>query len=311
MNKIGNRTGVISLNIFSTLLDDLVVEVDTNQVVYKKKHVFKDCMIKSRAELVKWLYQVIHTGNENSISVESFNPATDLTAIISRQVADPGIKIPLEFLKIEKKDIVEFNGVRIKISNEELHSGFLKLSSHRPNLTPGFYMFVDTIYGHNNNTGIIRYYIAARDHNYAISCWSKGIKKLRSETIPFSAKVLSNASSYPRNDAVVFYCDKKYSESVSTILSEIVVKEVEESPMPGSILCKKIINNLSMSEQPFLMDNKEQSFGEHRCNCIADAIRDVFATGLSLEPLLLNRMDQYGIDVKDFAKNKMVSNYEK
>lgn len=55
----------------------------------------------------------------------------------------------------------------------------------------------------------------------------------------------------------------------------------------------------------------EQSFGEHRCNCIADAIRDVFATGLSLESLLHNRMQQYGIDANDFSKNSLVKSDDK
>lgn len=69
-----------------------------------------------------------------------------------------------------------------------------------------------------------------------------------------------------------------------------------------SPLCEKIGSNLGRAEQPMTADGIRQSFGEHRCNAIADAIQDVFTTGLEFRILLKQRFINANIDPNDISK---------
>ena len=105
----------------------------------------------------------------------------------------------------------------------------------------------------------------------------------------------------PRNDALVFYSSKDYLK-----VEEILTQKVQENPRKvkfGSILAKKISENLYTAEEPHMTNEIKQSFGEHRCNAIADAIQDHFITSVNFKLLLKQRLISYSINPEDLSKN--------
>lgn len=62
-----------------------------------------------------------------------------------------------------------------------------------------------------------RYYIYADEPSKAIEIWSSIIENLEDVSVPFTTKVLSQSSMYPRTDAVVVYSTK----SIQMILEKL------------------------------------------------------------------------------------------
>ena len=71
----------------------------------------------------------------------------------------------------------------------------------------------------------------------------------------------------------------------------------------GSQLASQLTYNLFTAEEPIQTNGIQQSFGEHRCSAIADAIQDYFITGASFKLLLKQRFIANQIDTKDVSKN--------
>ena len=281
-------------------IEKIKIEPDSGNIIIDE-NVFVNCMLRHKSELNQWLYSVLHTGNINFSAANIFNQSTDLNGLIRDAVPDSKIRIPISGNNHTEENIVTYSGIRFALDEDDKQNGCLSLSCHRPNLTPGFYMFVNATTPHGTETK--RFYIGARDYNYAIRTWSEGVKNLLDKKIEFSAKVLSNILSYPRNDSAVFYCGKENSELVRSSLLNIVRNVREENPAKGSFFCRKIFENLTEADQPVQNGGLKQSFGEHRCACIADALQDTFSTGLPFESMLEYRLKQYGIDKNDFSKN--------
>lgn len=117
----------------------------------------------------------------------------------------------------------------------------------------------------------------------------------------FSAKILSSSDSYPRNDALVFYSSEDKDR-----VEKVLIKYVEKSPIKikeGSQLASQLTYNLYTAEEPIQTNDIQQSFGEHRCSAIVDAIQDYFITGASFKLLLKQRFIANQIDINDVSKN--------
>lgn len=277
-----------SRNGIDQLSEMIQIESDID-LIKCKGNKYAGVMEKSKKNLSRWLYCVLHTGNEKLYTTNFDMSGEKLDQKISNSVIDT--KIIVKGVPIE--DMIEIGGVRINkrpIGNE------VQLSCLRPNLTPGFCMYVHSV-SHNANQ--FRHYIAASDPDYAIKIWSAAVNNLAEKNVQFSAKILSNSGSYPRNDAIVFYSN----EEVDLVQKELIdLTRNDSGKITVSPLCEKLGSNLGRAEQPMTLDGIRQSFGEHRCNAIADAIQDVFTTGLDFKFLLKQRFINANIDPNDVSK---------
>ncbi|MGZ9550237.1 T3SS effector HopA1 family protein [Staphylococcus epidermidis] len=255
---------------------------------------------RPKNELIQWLYSNLHTGHimfdeERHNSIKNLN---DLNEQIITSVEDPGVSIKSQNQMVNGNNYALIHGVRVTEKSDEYNS--VVLPCFRPNLTPGFFMFVHTENGIHSSP-IKRHYIYADTPSYAIHLWSQCVKELVDKNINFSAKVLSSSNSYPRNDALVFYSSKDYLK-----VEEILNKNVQKNPRKSdfnSILAKKISENLYTAEEPYMTNEIKQSFGEHRCNAIADAIQDHFITSVNFKLLLKQRLISYSINPEDLSEN--------
>ncbi|MEC1601794.1 T3SS effector HopA1 family protein [Bacillus halotolerans] len=286
-----------STNSINELYNLLSLKPDLDTIIINGEK-YSEVLKKPKSQLVQWLYCTLHTGNLSLMDNIGRYNGTNLDNKISESVKDPTLLVPAKDVKIKDSSLVEVDGVRIssKLNSE----GTISLPCFRPNLTPGFFMFVHTNSGQHGQS-VQRHYIAADNPDYAISVWSKSISRLVKEKLSFSGKVLSNTSSYPRNDAIVFYSSED-SDKVEKILTDIVVEHPNKE-MPGSLLYKKITYNLYTAEEPIIKRGVRQSFGENRCSAIADAIQDHFITNVDFKLLLKQRLKAYNINPEDLSKN--------
>ncbi|HEC2179102.1 TPA: hypothetical protein R1928_002423, partial [Staphylococcus delphini] len=267
-----------------TLLTNMNLEIDLNKVTIAN-FIYKGVLEKPKAELIQWLYKVLHTGNIEVNKNQIIKSLNDLDSNIIKRLKDPEIKMPVQKQEVHNKSYPIIHGVRI---HEDVGiDQFISVPCFRPNLTPGFFMFVNTENGlHNGN--VKRHYIYADTPEYGIETWVNCVEKLMSEKASFSAKVLSSSANYPRNDALVFYSSKDTQK-----VQEILVNEINKNPIrniKGSLLAKKLVHNLYVADEPIQRQGMHQSFGEHRCNAIADAIQDHFITGVEFKLLLKQRL---------------------
>lgn len=261
-------------------------DLDTITVGTEK---YTDCSLKGISTLSQWLYCVLHTRhpellNENSLS---------LTDDIKQAVSESSIILKGEAQNIFDINTVNVGGIRVytnHISDE------ITVSKLRPNLTPGFFLYMNSVADGKILVNTERFYIYSKDAPNAIVLWKSIINRLEKLGVPFTTKVLSNASSYPRSDAIVVYSTKHDSNTVENVIMEITKNIIEDDGQEHiSPLCKKLSNVVSFAEQPEFK-GKVTSFGEDRCEAIAHAIMDSISSGLDFKPLLKKRLENYKIN---------------
>ncbi|MBA8760065.1 hypothetical protein GWK87_07135 [Staphylococcus schleiferi subsp. coagulans] len=288
---------IMNDNSIESLTHEFLLEVDLDRVRLLDK-MYTGVLEKPKNELMQWLYAVLHTGNIKIEKQNTIKTLNDLDDKIIKQLKDPGILTPAKVQEINNKKYPMIHGIRIK--EEVNNQGTIKLPCFRPNLTPGFFMFVNT-----NEERLVenmkRHYVYADTPEYAINMWGNCVKQLIQHEVSFSSKVLSTASNYPRNDALVFYSshDKNKVES-------ILIECIQQTPLQiknGSRIAKRLCYNLYTADDPIQTNHIQQSFGEHRCSAIADAIQDHFITGVDFKLLLKQRLLSYNINIKDVSEN--------
>ncbi|NJH97158.1 T3SS effector HopA1 family protein [Staphylococcus agnetis] len=285
-------------NDIDNLISIINLKVDLNQVQIFDQ-TYTGVLENPKNKLIQWLYSVLHTGNTDTQKSESLKSLNDLDSKIISKIKDPQINISCHHQSIENTIYPVVDGIRINEQIDETESK-IKLPCFRPNLTPGFFMYINSE-SNMKSTKIYRHYIYCENPDYAIDLWAKCVGKLTDRNIEFSAKVLSASKNYPRNDALVFYSgkDKEHIENV-------LINEVKKEPIKlvkESMFSKKLYENLFVAEEPVHSNGLKQSFGEHRSSAIADAIQDYFITGVDFKLLLKQRLLSYNININDLSKN--------
>ncbi|MFW3591248.1 T3SS effector HopA1 family protein [Staphylococcus caprae] len=285
------------VNTLEDLALKIELETDLNRVKIDNE-TYDDVLENQKSKLKQWLYSMLHTGNLNNQVKQTTKTFNDLTQQIVSRIKDPGIRVETSTQNFNGHTYHVIQGLRI---NEEVNEdNSLVIPCSRPNLTPGFFMFVHTNNGLHMNK-VTRHYIYADTPQYAIKLWSQCVNELVEKNVSFSAKVLSSSDSYPRNDALVFYSSEDKEK-----VEKVLIEHIESSPIKikkGSQLASQLRYNLYTAEEPIQINGIQQSFGEHRCSAIADAIQDYFNTGAAFQLLLKQRLIANQIDVNDLSKN--------
>ncbi|MFT9267829.1 T3SS effector HopA1 family protein, partial [Oenococcus sp.] len=151
-------------------------------------------------------------------------PGANLDEQVMNLVPDRKNSVVVKTIEGPRGPISELGGVRIDTA--PIH-GEISLSSYRPNLTPGFFMYINSDNG-LHRIARYRHYVAAVDSEYALQVWSRAVNKLVENNIDFSAKILSNTGSYPRNDALVFYSSDDVQSVEDTLLNILKSSDAPE-----------------------------------------------------------------------------------
>ena len=165
------------------------------------------------------------------------------------------------------------------------------------NMSPGFYMALgDRELRHDDADPVVRFYWHLTPDGAAALVGS-ATTRLNEGRLPFRLKVLRDPSLYTRCDAGVVYTRRRDYRSVSRILAN-VYHEVSGSLEPGiPAFTKPLAPGLGLAEDP----GDGQSFGEHRCHLLADALVAAHELGLRSVPertrAVVDRFEREGLDL--------------
>lgn len=261
-------------------------------------------------ELALFLYTRLHAGNPGIFSADAILPDPEFEADIVDAIVDPGLPVGVRSAggpEPEGFRILDVERVRVAVPSAQVRDddGWLsvRMACSRPNLSPGFFMYV-----HEPDTDpqaralpgrATRFYVRHDDGHRALEDWAGCLERLTARGLSFRTKLLSRRSAYPRNDAIVFYAGR-HCEEVREILAA-----AGRSDTSGSPLCAFTGSGVWQAEDPRdpRAAYRGQSFGEHRCRLIAEAVVDMLDHGRPLVAALTSRCESANVDPGDLARN--------
>jgi hypothetical protein len=173
----------------------------------------------------------------------------------------------------------------------------LRLPNEYLNMLPGFYMALgDRELRHSEADPVLRIYWHLTP-DCAPAFVASATTRLNAGGLPFRLKVLRDPSLYTRCDAGVVYVHKRDYRSICRILADIYAV-ICQSMEPGTpAFTKPLAPGLGLAEDP----GDGQSFGEHRCHLLADALIGAHESGLRSVPertrAVAERFEREGLDV--------------
>lgn len=172
---------------------------------------------------------------------------------------------------IEKAEACQFikkEGITIQIpTNEELLNSSIFMPSGRINLSPGFYSIIGDAGYSKSHLTLCRFYFNVFS-SHADEFTQLLVSELNSVSLPFYFKILNDAQLYERNDTAVLYISKSLYSKVRQIIEinfEKLAPYLNHS-LPAFV--KPIAQGIGIAEDP----SNGESFGEHRCKLITNAI---------------------------------------
>lgn len=170
--------------------------------------------------------------------------------------------VPRSGLRTSEEQVVPGQFCRVRVAKE------------LRNLMAGYYVAVgdgDVQDGGDDTTRLVRFYwhVTAAGAIPFIGAVSSTLNRLG---IPFRAKVLSDPVAYQRADAGVLYLDQRDYEATRHAIAEVhrVISPYLRPEIP--LFTKPLAPGLSLAEDP----GNGSSFGQHRCQLIAQALWQSF-----------------------------------
>ncbi|WP_017569537.1 T3SS effector HopA1 family protein [Nocardiopsis halotolerans] len=264
---------------------------------------------ESTAELTAWLYAVTHTGNPDVFSPDSVLADPVFEEDIRSRLPDPGLLVPVREVgeATDGSALAELHRVRLRLTGDQLvrdgDDTRVRVSCLRPNLTPGFFMYLhETGAGARPGDRVTRYYLGGADPDSTLDLWARGVDRLVTAGAGFRTKILSRRAAYPRNDAAVYYVlgDTSLFEEVMTDLLA-----GEETAAHASPLCAPHPSGLYTAHEPVdpRPGQQQRSYGEHRCAAIAEAVIRAVRDGVGFQEALVESFTAANIDSGDVARN--------
>jgi hypothetical protein len=153
----------------------------------------------------------------------------------------------------------------------------LRLPNEFLNLLPGFYMALgDRELPPGDSDIVVRFYWHLTPDG--APHFVRSVTSLLNEaSFPFRLKVLRDPSLFTRCDAGVVYTLKRDYQPVSRIMAEVYaeVSGALQDRIPA--FAKPLAPGLGLAEDP----GAGQSFGEHRCQLLADALISAYESGMA------------------------------
>jgi hypothetical protein len=164
------------------------------------------------------------------------------------------------------------------------------------NMSPGFYMALGNRELPPDGAALIRFYWHLTPDT-AAAFVRKATARLNDLHLAFRLKVLRDPALYTRCDAGVVYALAEEYSVVSEVLAD-VHGEIASGLRPSvPAFVKQLAPGLGFAEDP----GGWQSFGEHRCRLLADALVSAFEADAHTVPdrvaTVVDRFAQEGIDL--------------
>lgn len=173
--------------------------------------------------------------------------------------------------------IVAVDGLRLRVPNEFLEAGTgtaarMTLPCARPGLSPGFFLATSGNVPFRHTGALLRMYGRLEDPDAAPEVWRALVAFLEDARIPWQAKISSNRSIYPRNDAVVVYLPRpgwRAARACAQALQGTELLAAGTSPFTRALTA-----SVSCAFEPTDTRGSRRgvSFGQHRAQVFAEAL---------------------------------------
>jgi hypothetical protein len=186
--------------------------------------------------------------------------------------------------------IADVDGIRVRVPTAavvEAPSGggegraVLRLPAARPALSPGFFL-ADSSRGRSRGPQVLRLYLHLTDAETAPDVWGAVLTRLEELGVRYRAKVTSGMRLFPRRDGLVVYLGPDAWYAVDQ-----VVAAVEGMPGLGtetSPFVRRLAPGVGAAWEPDdpRPGKRGLSFGEHRCQAVAEALVGLAVRGEGL-----------------------------
>lgn len=142
----------------------------------------------------------------------------------------------------------------------------------------GFYLAVGNAGSYQDPQSTVRIYFNITPQG-AIALMETLSQELNSNSIPFIFKVLYNPSDYKRYDAGVLYFDKLQYEAIKSAVKAAYTEHQTHFHSEVPLFTKKLMPGLGLAEQPTVQFSASESFGENRCQIVANGILEATQKG--------------------------------
>lgn len=177
--------------------------------------------------------------------------------------------------------VAEKDGVYVKIdrkrhiySSKNLEVGMLaslRLPAERPNVSPGFFSVVSGA-GSPDQRAMCRFYCNLKSSS-ATQFLEHTTLQLEPLGIKYWLKTLNRPEYYGRRDGTVLYVDLSDRQIVCEVLVKVMASLGKGINLQTPALALHIAPGLSFACEP-IVQGSTMSFGQHRCQALAEAIWD-------------------------------------
>ncbi|MBV8808300.1 MAG: hypothetical protein JO033_06455 [Acidobacteriaceae bacterium] len=128
-----------------------------------------------------------------------------------------------------------------------------------------YYAFGEAISRFEENTGVLRFYwnISADGSRHLIE---QATRELNRFQVPFRIKCPNKRSKYPRRDAAVLYAHRYYYPIIARVLESLYDRLQPWLSSDTPLFTRELAPGLALAEDP------GESFGQHRCRLLANAM---------------------------------------
>ncbi|QAY62561.1 hypothetical protein ET495_04085 [Xylanimonas allomyrinae] len=259
--------------------------------------------------LTAWLYATLHAGSPGAIATTALLPDEAFEREIREALTDPGVQVAIDPARIAVSapvgEVAELHRVRVLFDEADITEvdgrRYARVSSLRPNLTPGFFMFVhDAAQAATPTAEVHRHYVRFEDPRAALAFWAPTLDLLVAAGLSFRSKILSRPGSFPRNDSVVFYSSTDVDRVEGIIAGEMATLAMTPT---GSPLCAQVAPGLYRAADPLRLQGREESFGQSRCAAVAAAIVATLTRAGAFQDHLEEALAGAGILIEDVSRN--------
>lgn len=234
------------------------------------------------AALARTLYAEAHAGLRTDVVAR---PSAWSDAALEQQLGDamPRGRSRVRAALLAETDgvvVVDLGGVHVSVAADsdriEAREGdeiVLVVPTHWPRQSPGYFSVTSPTRGFRAIGPIVRVYVQSADAELALASWRAVGTALGDRDIPWRAKALASATSYPRNDAIVLYLPRPAWQHLDEILG-VLAGTGASGGSCGAAFVNHRSPGVAVAFEP--VDVRPTyaglSFGQHRSRLVAEAL---------------------------------------
>ncbi len=170
----------------------------------------------------------------------------------------------------------------VRVQNGSIRPGEIcsvRVAKELRNLVPGYYLAIgdeenDSDSSRDGVDSLVRYYWHLKA-SAAVSFIATATSLLNESRLPFQVKVLRHPHAYHRADAGVIYLRRRYRARVEAVIGRIYSSVASGLRPEVPLFTKRLADGLGFAEDP----SGSLSFGEHRCQLVAESLWQSFLSG--------------------------------